>query len=381
MHLAVGAWRVAWMPAFAGMTFAPGMFPHWIARPTHGRDDAIARDGQVAHAHAERIEHRVGDGARHRPVRGLAGPQGFLFGAGNDLHLHGGHFREAQDGIGLPGVAGDARAVEAHRFLQHPARGLDGAALDLVFHAVRIDDLAHVHRHDEPAHADVGGAFDLGDDGAIGARALVARKADAVPRAFALAPVVPAGARGRRFDDGPRPRVLQMAQAEGHRVLAALGRQLVHEQLDGEHVGKCAERPQRRGADRHGEQAVVGDCPGREVVGRRGIALRPAAAGQRRIDGRHARKRLGELPGRVQRRRLGAAGPRHVSVAPDVVPPADDLALRVEIGFEVDRPARRRTAPTPSRPRATTAGSRAAPCAARASSAASRPTSSAPFWP
>ena len=127
-----------------------------------------------------------------------------------------------------------------------------------------------------------------------------------------------------------------MAQAEGHRVLAALGRQLVHERLDGEHVGERAERAQRRGADRHGQQAVVGDGPGGKVVERHGVALGPAAARQRRIDRRHARERLGELPGGEQRRRLGTAGPRYVPVAPDVVPPADDLALRVEIGFQVD---------------------------------------------
>ena len=47
------------------------------------------------------------------------------------------------------------------------------------------------------------------------------------------------------FDHGARPRVFQMAQAEGQRVLAALGRQLVHEGFDGEHVGEGPERAQR----------------------------------------------------------------------------------------------------------------------------------------
>ena len=174
------------------------------------------------------------------PVRRLAGAERLLLGPRDDLHLDRGHLGEAQDRIGLPGVAGDARAVEAHRLLQHPAGGLDGAALDLVGHAVRIDHLAHVDRHHQPAHADVGRALHLGDDGAIGAEVLVAREADAVAHALALAPRAPAGALGRGLQHGARARVLQVAQAERQRVLAALGRQLVHERLDGEHVGEGA---------------------------------------------------------------------------------------------------------------------------------------------
>ena len=39
----------------------------------HRRDQAVARDRQVAHAHAEAIEHRIGNRRRDRAVRGLAG--------------------------------------------------------------------------------------------------------------------------------------------------------------------------------------------------------------------------------------------------------------------------------------------------------------------
>ena len=73
----------SWTPAFAGMTFAylVCLFIGSSALP-HGRDDALARDGQVAHAHAERVEDGVGDGAGDGPVRGLAGAERLLLGAG-----------------------------------------------------------------------------------------------------------------------------------------------------------------------------------------------------------------------------------------------------------------------------------------------------------
>ena len=90
------------------------------------------------------------------PCAASPAPSDRSVGPGDDLDLDGRHLREAQDRIGLPGVAGDARAVEAHRLLQRPAGGLDGAALHLVGDAVRIDDLAHVDGDHQPAHADVG---------------------------------------------------------------------------------------------------------------------------------------------------------------------------------------------------------------------------------
>ena len=45
-------------------------------REFHRCDQALARDRQVAHAHAERIEHRVGDRRCDRAVRGFAGADG-----------------------------------------------------------------------------------------------------------------------------------------------------------------------------------------------------------------------------------------------------------------------------------------------------------------
>jgi hypothetical protein len=70
-----------------------------------------------------------------------------------------------------------------------------------------------------------------------------------------------------------------MTQAEFDRVLAAFGGHFVEKGFDREHVALRAERPQRRGADRHGRQAVAFDPPRREVIERHGVAIGAAAIG------------------------------------------------------------------------------------------------------
>src|ERR1700751_4308272 len=142
-------------------------------------------------------------------MRGFAGADRFDLGPRNDFDVHFGHFAEAQDRIFAPGVAGDAFAIEAHALLQHPARGLDRAALDLVDHAIRIDGVADIDRDRQPPDRNILGALDLGDGGAIGARILVAREADAVTNAVASF-AFPAGAPRNRADHVLRPRGRQV---------------------------------------------------------------------------------------------------------------------------------------------------------------------------
>ena len=55
----------------------------------HGRDQAIARDRQVAKPHTERIEHGIRDRRRDRAMRGFAGADRIDIGAGRSLrHRH-----------------------------------------------------------------------------------------------------------------------------------------------------------------------------------------------------------------------------------------------------------------------------------------------------
>src|SRR5207244_3751692 len=71
-------------------------------RSRHGGNDALARDGQIAHAHPERRKHRIADGGGRGAVRGFARAECPLLRARYDLDLDGRHVREAQDRVGLP---------------------------------------------------------------------------------------------------------------------------------------------------------------------------------------------------------------------------------------------------------------------------------------
>ena len=62
---------------------------------------------------------------------------------------------------------------------------------------------------------------------------------------------------GDGADDILGPLIAQVAQPEGDRILAALGGEFVEEGFDRKHVALRPERPQRGGADRHGEQAMA----------------------------------------------------------------------------------------------------------------------------
>ena len=64
-------------------------------RARHRGEDALARQRQVAHPHAERVEHGVGDRGRGRPMRRLAGADGLLLGPRDDLDLDRRHLGEA----------------------------------------------------------------------------------------------------------------------------------------------------------------------------------------------------------------------------------------------------------------------------------------------
>src|ERR1700710_1287382 len=95
-----------------------------------------------------------------------------------DLYIR--YLAEAKDRVFGPIVAGDALPVEADAFLQDPTRGLDRAAFDLVDDAIGIDGFTDIDRQGQFPDADVLGALDLGDHGAIGAGVLVAGKGNSV---------------------------------------------------------------------------------------------------------------------------------------------------------------------------------------------------------
>ena len=134
-----------------------------------------------------------------------------------------------------------------------------------------------------------------------------------------------------------RPRIRQMPQPKVDRILAALGGQFVEKGFDRKDVALRAERPQRGGAYRHGQQAMAFDVPRRKIIQRYRVAIGAAAIGLRRIGRDHAWERIGQFGCREQGRLSRAPRPRGVAVAPDAVAPVDDLALRIEIGLDLDR--------------------------------------------
>src|SRR5437660_2325538 len=78
------------------------------------------------------------------------------------------------------------------------------------------------------------------------------------------------------------------------------------------------------------------DRPGRKIIKRDCIAITAAAIGLRWIGRDHARKWVGDLGSRQQRRLYRPAWPRGMSVAPDRMPPIDYFVVRVEVGLDLD---------------------------------------------
>src|SRR3981189_1347272 len=79
------------------------------------------------------------------------------------------------------------------------------------------------------------------------------------------------------------------------------------------------------------------DGPRWKIIQWNRVAIGAAAVGLRRVGRDHARERISQFGCREQGRLNGAPRPRGVTVAPDAVAPADNLALRIEIGFDLDR--------------------------------------------
>src|SRR5207237_1840110 len=110
------------------------------------------------------------------------------------------------------------RAVEAHGVLQGPGRRLDDTALDLVGHAVRVDDLPGARRRHHPRDAhETRFALDLdvGGHGAVAGEVLVPGEREAAtPLTVTLGARSPPGALSGRLDDGAGAGVVQVTQAE-----------------------------------------------------------------------------------------------------------------------------------------------------------------------
>src|SRR6185503_19645670 len=165
--------------------------------------------------------------------------------------------------------------------------------------------------------------FNFGYHRNVGGHGLVARIADAAAApAVALLARFPGGGPGYGLEHGALALVLDMCEAERHRVDAGRGRELVHEGLDREYVGIGAERAQRRGPHRIVHDQVVRGALAREIVERDGVAV----AGTVRLRGLARRPgplRIGDVPAPEQVDTVCIARPLVVALAPDVEGPVD----------------------------------------------------------
>src|ERR1700674_2607339 len=121
----------------------------------------VGRERKRAQPRAHRVEYGVGDRGRDDRGRRLAGAPGLLAGAVDQVDVDLRYLREGKDRVALPVEAGDPGAVERHLFLEGAAHRLDDVALDLLTHAVRIDDLAAIVGDEEPRPPDLAG-FEIG---------------------------------------------------------------------------------------------------------------------------------------------------------------------------------------------------------------------------
>ena len=293
---------------------------------------------------------RIGDCRSGGPLGRFPGADAGELRPVYQLDLDGGDLAEFQDRVLLPAKTCDAAFAELHLLLQRPAGRLNRATLDLVDHAVRVDDEPDVDGEKQPLHAYFMIDLHLGDHRAVCAEVLVFCESDAVTAALTGGPVPPARAprhrldyrAGTRVDDRPAPRIFEVAHAEGDHVDFGSLSELVHEGLDRKHVGVGAQRTQRRGAYWHLVHVVVDDALIRKIVYRNGVAVR-RSRGERHVDRRGSLERPRQMPGCDEGGTIGAAGPAAVAVAPQLVLPVDYAAVRGERraqGERHRRPAR-----------------------------------------
>src|SRR5215467_11114662 len=108
------------------------------------RHDALARQRQIANANAKCARPRIADRGSGRTGGGFADAERRIAVAFHKLDGDLRHLAEAQDRIGLPVDRPAACIVKPDLLLEHPARGLNDAAFELVDDGIWIDDQASI---------------------------------------------------------------------------------------------------------------------------------------------------------------------------------------------------------------------------------------------
>jgi hypothetical protein len=150
--------------------------------------DARGSKWEFAEAGARRTGNGVGDGGCRRSLCRLSGTKEGLTRLVNQVHLDCiGQIGEAEDRVGAPIPAPDARRIKGNCLAQRPTCRLHDAAFDLVAHAIGIDDLTTVigrHAASQPYASSF--ALHLQFDGhrRIGCQVLVLGEGEAASNPF-----------------------------------------------------------------------------------------------------------------------------------------------------------------------------------------------------
>ena len=295
------------------------------------------RQGQVPNTHTQGIEQGIAEGGRHGGLHRLARPQRRLLRLVQHMDGQFGHLTETQDRVIGPALGRDARAVKLNRLFQGPAHALQGTAFGLVDHTVQVHHTAHIDGHIELQHTQCFACLHARQHSAPCRGVFVAGPGQpmALTLGFGLTP--PGAAIDHGIQNGETSGVLHVQFAKLQRVLSAGMGQLVHEGLDGKHIGKRPQGPHGRGSNRHDRQPVVHHMGVVKRITWNGIAVRASPCGQRRVDGNRRGLPLCALRSPQQGGNQRATGPGAVTVGPQFVEPVADATLLVQTGPERDQ--------------------------------------------
>src|SRR4029078_56622 len=130
------------------------------------------------------MRHGIADRRGGRSGRYVADAEGHLILGVDQLDVDLRHFAELEHWVGLPVERGDA-VVKTDLLLEHPARRLGDAALDLIHDAVGIDHETGICRAPYVVQPYVFIDGKLNDDSGVGGLVLISREGKAASAALA----------------------------------------------------------------------------------------------------------------------------------------------------------------------------------------------------
>ena len=211
----------------------------------------------MANTHPQGIEQGIAQSGRHGGLHRLARPQRRLLRLVQHMDGQFGHFAETQNGVIGPALGRDACAVKLNRLFQGPAHALQGTAFGLVDHTVQVHHTAHIDGHIQLQHTQRFAGLHACQNRAPCRGVFVASPGHTMAHALGFGLVPPGTALDHGIQNSQTSGVLHVPFSKLQWVLSAGMGQLVHEGLDGKHIGKCPQCPHGRGSNRHDRQPVV----------------------------------------------------------------------------------------------------------------------------